>query len=276
MEGMCPTHRIKKCVTFYTQKIVLTDKKFSDSIIVFLASMTYCLVPKVDRSFIQGKSKSFGLCIVLCAFIFSNAALIGSDFTYSYKTVYDSNADLYLVSSSGVRKYTEPFGSPAATYWGPLSNDVEGQITMRFDFSMPTTSINLYAGIASFNFSSGGGSGFGSSSLWGSIDGSNWVLLLDNPVPVSMDSYKSYNQDVPSNLLGSTSFFVQARLNVSGAPNTSYTTAQLSRGNLGGSTDVFRINATIPEPSTYLLLVSGILFVICRSVFKNLNRNVVK
>ena len=185
------------------------------------------------------------------AFITASSAF---DFSYGYKTIYDANADLYITGTTNVRKYTEPFGSPAALYWGPTANNVEGLLTMRFTFATPSTEIMLKADLASFNFAQGGGYGSGASSMWGSTDGVNWTLLLDNPKPATIDSYKTYNQNVPASLLGTTLFFVQVRLTVQGAPNTSYTDAQFSRADTSRTDNVFQLNANLAP--TFLVTVT--------------------
>src|SRR5262245_2685570 len=105
---------------------------------------------------------------------------IGLGFRLRLPNVFDANADLYVVCQQDVRKYSE-WQSPPATYWGPSANDVQGLLTLRFDFPAPTASILLKAEtLAAYH---NGGGHYGSASLWGSKDGSSWQLLQDNPTP---------------------------------------------------------------------------------------------
>lgn len=185
-------------------------------------------------------------------------------FSHGFSHVNAPQADTFLQSSSNARKYGE-WQSPAVTYWGPAANDVPANLTYRFDFGAPSAEVEIFASLASFNFVWGNangwyGSGTGSSSLWASKDGEDYTLLLNNPMPASyVDSYLTYSNTLPLNLLGSSSLYVQVRMQVSGSPNGSYTTAQFSRSSSANPSDVFRISATtVPEPSTYaLLLMTG-------------------
>ena len=187
-----------------------------------------------------------------------NAQII--DFSHGFSHVYAPQADTYLHSSSNVRKYSE-WQSPATTYWGPTANDLPAELTYRFDFGAPSAQVRIFASLASFNFVWGNangwfGSGTGSSSLWASKDGSDYTLLLNNPMPANyVDSYLNYSNALPSSLLGSSLLYVQVRMQVSGSPNGSYTTAQFGRSSSANTTEVFQIAAsTVPEPSTYALL----------------------
>ncbi|MFM6173323.1 MAG: PEP-CTERM sorting domain-containing protein [Sphaerospermopsis kisseleviana] len=194
----------------------------------------------------------------------SNVSAQIIDFNYGFSHVNAPQADIYLHSSSNARKYSE-WQSPAVTYWGPSANDIPAELTYRFDFGAPSAQVEIFASLASFNFVWGNangwfGSGTGSSSLWASKDGADYTLLLNNPMPASyVDSYLIYSNTLPLNLLGSSSLYVQVRMQVSGSPNGSYTTAQFSRSSSANPSDVFRISATtVPEPSTYaLLLMTG-------------------
>ncbi len=210
--------------------------------------------------------------ITLASLSAVTSAFAAFDFSYGYKTVYDANADQYIIGTSNVRKYSE-WQSPPVTYWGPTANNVTGLLTMRFDFATPTTLINLRADLAAYNLAPyGAGSGSGSSSLWASTDGSSWSLLMDNPTPSAVDSYKTYDQNVPANLLGTTSFYLQSRFLVQGAPNSSYTDAQFSRSATNRTGNVFQLNANIspvPEPTTILfgvgLSIAGFVSLACKS-----------
>jgi hypothetical protein len=215
--------------------------------------------------------KTAGWSLWLCTVVLTTCTPSSqAAFNFGYKTVFDSHAGDYIVSAIGVKRYSE-WQSPPVTYWGPSANNVQGLLTYRFDFAAPTASIYLDASLASFNFIWGNahgyfGSGTGSSSLWGSADGASWQLLLDNPVPTnSVDSYLGYHQNVPSSLLGSLSFWVQIRMTVDGAPNTSYTTAQFSRSTTANPDNVFNISvANVPEPPVLeaipLLATLGLIF----------------
>ena len=208
--------------------------------------------------------------LVIAALILSTAAgnALITDFNYGFTHVYAAQADTYLYGSSNVRKYSE-WQSPPTTYWGPSANDVPAQLTYRFDFGAPSSEVLLVASVVSFNFVWGNangwfGSGVGSSSLWASTDGADYTLLLNNPMPTSyVDSYLSYSNTLPLSLLGISSLYVQVRMQVSGAPNSSYTTAQFARSSSANPADVFSVSANVvPEPSTYALLVmsaSGVM-----------------
>ena len=191
-----------------------------------------------------------------------------STFSSSYLTVFDSQASDYIVSVDNVQRYSE-WQSPPVTYWGPSANDVLGMITYEFPFVAPSAQISLTASLASFNFVWGNangyfGSGTGSSSLWASTDGSSWQLLLDDPTPQNwVDSYLNYNQNLPGSLLGTSSLWLQVRMEVDGAPNSSYTDAQFSRSSTSQPNNVFSISVTtVPEPSATTLIVAGFVFVL--------------
>jgi len=202
------------------------------------------------------------LLVTVACIGFTGTKARGADFSFGYNYVYASGADAYLVDQTNVRKYSE-WQSPPTTYWGPSANDTTGTLSYAFNFQQPTTNIFLNVSLASFNFVWGNahgyfGSGTGSSSLWASTDGSSWQLLLDNPMPVNgVDSYMTYNQNVPASLLGNTSFWIQVRMVVDNAPNSSYTDAQFSRSSSAATNNIFEIDVSeIPEPSP-VALVAG-------------------
>lgn len=199
-------------------------------------------------------------------------AMAQGTFNYGFQTVFASQADAYLVSAVNVQKYSE-WQSPPTTYWGPSANDVQGVLTYEFPLGAPSSSIALFAQLASFNFVWGNahgyyGSGTGSSSLYGSTDGATWQLLLNDPMPQNdVASYLSYNQNVPTSLLGSSSFWLQVRLYVDGDPIPSYSDAQFSRWDTSQPNNAFSISATtIPEPSSSLLTLGGLVLLVLRRI----------
>ena len=190
----------------------------------------------------------------------------GADFTFGYRGVDSVGANSYLVAQQNAQKYYYPYPSnDPLTYWGPSANGVPASLTYRFDFGKPSASVFVSASLASYNFVWGNangwsGSGTGFNSLWASTDGLGWQLLLDNPTPANyVDSYKTYEQYLPSSLLGSSSLWVQVRMQADNAPLPSYTTSQFSRTSASRATDVFRIEAVaVPEPSTCAMALAGL------------------
>ncbi len=176
------------------------------------------------------------------------------DFVYGYKTVLSANADEYVVGIQNVRKYDE--GTPGASYWAPISNGVIGLLTQKFVFSAPTTAIYHYSQLASYNF---GGGNYGATSLWGSTDGSSWQLLLDNPTPVSIDSYVYYDQNLPNSLVGTDALWLQTRFLSHGWTIM----AQSTHAGQGNSFNMFQLNANLaPEPTSLALLVVSASFML--------------
>jgi hypothetical protein len=203
------------------------------------------------------KTKALQLFIIVFVCIGTTRGLAAS-FDYTYQTVFDSNSDTYIVGEQNIKKYSE-WQNPPVTYLGPAANDAQATLTMRFDFSDPTTQIFLDAGIVSFNNINAGRTDYGYASLWASTDGSSWQLLLNNDVLTGsgiIDAETIYNQDVPVSLLGGTNFWIQVRMYVHNAlvngypPNNSWADAQFSRNDPSDTGNTFELKATtVPEPA---------------------------
>ena len=162
----------------------------------------------------------------------------GWDFEYAYKMVYEKNADKYVKATPNLRKYTE-WQSDPITYWAPKQNQ-PGKITYHFSFPSPTEKVFLLSHVSSYNFGSGR---VGKNSIWVSKDGSNWVRILDNPTPNRIDSYKSYKKELPSEVLGGKSIYVEVRYLTENSPNSSYSLAQHSRAPKGHKNNIFELKA---------------------------------
>jgi hypothetical protein len=99
------------------------------------------------------------------------------DFQYSYQDVFASNAQEYVVQQQNIATVNEGDG---ISYWCPITNGAEAILTQEFTFPQPTTQIYLLASLSSFNFGAGE---YGSGSLWGATDGTNWIQLENAPTP---------------------------------------------------------------------------------------------
>ena len=175
------------------------------------------------------------------------------DFEYGYRHVDQDSAEDYLFETSGIKIYTE-WHDPPVTYWGPSANDVGGTITYKFEFEKPTEAIHVKANINSFNFPQPGygGVGKGDTSLWASVDNTEWVELLYNPLPSKVDSYMTYDELLPESLVGEKVIYIQALLEVWESVLSAYTTAQFSRSSSAADEDIFNIKVKLEssEPNT--------------------------
>jgi hypothetical protein len=191
--------------------------------------------------------------IVICADTASMPINPGWDSEFGFQHINEAGAETFLTSTENVRKYSE-WQSPPNTYWGPTDNGVIGSLTYRFPANRPILAARLKAGTDTYNFPWPGyfGSGKGWSSIWGSKNGVDWVLLMDNPRPTdNVGRWMAYDALLPQELLGATELWIQVRLNVTEAPNSSYTTAQFGRGSSANRQRIFEVkldyDGFIPE-----------------------------
>ena len=181
--------------------------------------------------------------------------VLAGTFNYGFKSVFDSNADDYLVGQENVKKFPVSF-YPPVDYWGPSLDGVEGILTYKFDFAEPSETIHLKAHMVCWDFvrygAGYGGRGWGSVSLWGSLDGTNFELLADIPRPNALAESIDYNQDLPSSLLGGSSLWLQMKLFSVGSPISSYSVAQFSRNNVpNDGNNVFELNVVTAPISKF-------------------------
>jgi hypothetical protein len=191
--------------------------------------------------------------IVICADTASMPINPGWDSEFGFQHINEAGAETFLTSTVNVRKYSE-WQSPPNTYWGPTDNGVNGSLTYRFPANRPILAARLKAGTDTYNFPWPGyfGSGKGWSSIWGSKNGVDWALLMDNPRPTdNVGRWMAYDTLLPQELLGATELWIQVRLNVTEAPNSSYTTAQFGRGSSANRQRIFEVkldyDGFIPE-----------------------------
>jgi Fe-S cluster assembly iron-binding protein IscA len=133
------------------------------------------------------------------------------DFQFGYYNVFSSNALNYVVQQQNIERTDEGDG---ITYWNPITNGEEAILTQEITFPRPTAQI--YLNVYDLYIANFGGGDYGSGSLWGSIDGTNWVMLLNAPTPSIIALGYSYETNLPSSLIGSSQIWIQIRLETSG------------------------------------------------------------
>lgn len=172
-------------------------------------------------------------------------ATANQSFSFGFKHVNEAGAERYLISSTGMRKYTE-WQNPPITYWGPSANGVEGRLVYRFDFGAPVDSIRLKASSPTWDFNvEPGGQGRGVSALEVSRDGQSWVAVRDNVTPRNWGGNWSIDASLPAALAGTTTLWLRMRFLVEGALNSSYTVAQFGRSTTASTANVFAVEARL-------------------------------
>ena len=141
-----------------------------------------------------------GLTMLLC--LKANAW----DFEFGYRNVFSPGAMTYVVEQSNMTRTSE--GN--ITYWNPAANGQEARLTQKFVFAQPTVDAFLninYIYIANF-----GGGTYGSGELLGSKDGTNWIQLVNAPMPSIIAAGYGWSTNLPAALLGSRELWIQARM----------------------------------------------------------------
>ena len=118
-------------------------------------------------------------------------------------------------------------------------------MTYKFEFSGDVVSARARINLSVWNFNAPGafGSGQGSASAWASMDGQEWINLINLPVPQTFSSGQTFEDMLPESVLGTKEIYLQIRMEVSGAPNSSYTTAQFGRSDANALKDIFYLDA---------------------------------
>ena len=162
------------------------------------------IVPEGQRaSFGDGAATWNGLTV-------SFAPDVEWDSVISYRSVLSPESIEYIVGGNNIRRIDE--GN--VSYWAPSNAGEEALLTQRFSFNENIEQAYLnVSSLSMFNFGDGR---FGRGSLWASKDGSNWVQLLDVPTPSETAVSKSYSSNLPPELLGGDSLWIQTRLLANG------------------------------------------------------------
>jgi len=132
------------------------------------------------------------------------------NFSYSYSDPYESGADDYIVNVSNAILYTE--GTVRAWKQDIGSNSFEsatpGVITYHFDFEKLVSEAQLFISTSTFYWSYSQGHSF----IYGSLDGSNWVQLVEAVPPAFGEANTQRVQSLPANLLGGQSLWFKVEL----------------------------------------------------------------
>ncbi len=180
------------------------------------------------------------------------------NFRHGFKHLDQSGASDYLIEQPGIKKYSE-WQNPPVTYYGPSANDQLSTLTYKYSFdgSVSQAKVRISLSVWNFNVSGAYGSGTGEASAWASKDGSNWVNLIDLPTPTtSFSDGKTFEDMLPSSVLGASNLYLQIRMKVSGAPNSSYTTAQFGRSDANANKDIFYLDANYSANSQVTEIIS--------------------
>ena len=166
------------------------------------------------------------------------------NFYFGFSHINEPGASDYLLNSVGIKEYSE-WQTPPLTYYGPSANGGQSTLTYKFEFSGSIISAKARVNLSVWNFNVPGafGSGQGAASAWASTDGQEWVNLINLPVPQTFSSGQTFEDMLPESVLGTKEIYLQIRMEVSGAPNSSYTTAQFGRSDANALKDIFYLDA---------------------------------
>jgi len=194
------------------------------------------------HSLCSRRVRSWFLCICACFAQVGHAQAAASApvFEFGFAHVDQSNADNYLIESSGVRKYSE-WQRPPITYWGPVANNQIGTLVYRFVFPVRASQVWLKAHSPLWNV--GPGFGRGASALEVSKDGQTWFAVWNAIDPLQWGQGFTIDGFLPQGAAETSELWVRIKLLVTEAPNSSYTTAQFGRSTSAASENIFEIRA---------------------------------
>ncbi len=173
------------------------------------------------------------------------------DFRFGFPTIDSEDAETYLVDSTGVRKWHEPFGTNRS-YWAPTEHDVEGRLVYRFDLPGTSRRGHLIAHLATWNDEvTNGVVGRGAGAIEASHDGETWIPIDDGLDPPAWGRLVTVNGPLPEGCLGSATIWIRVRLLTSGAwAGGSYNVAQFGGAYEKSRTNVFQIDVECEPDNT--------------------------
>ncbi len=173
------------------------------------------------------------------------------DFRFGFPTIDAEGAETYLVASTGVRKWHEPFGTDRS-YWAPNEHDVEGSLVYRFDLPGKSRRCHLVAHLATWDDAvTNGVVGRGAGAIEASRDGETWIPIEDGLDPPAWGRVVTANGPLPEACLGSATIWIRVRLLTSGAwAGGSYNVAQFGAAVDNQRTNVFQIDVECEPAET--------------------------
>ena len=165
---------------------------------------------------------------------------VQKNFRFSFAKVFDEGADTYLHNTYVAEKITHSNG---ATAWRPKLKTASSHITYKFSF--PGNTSSAYSKITTTNWIFNTDNR-GHSSAWVSQDGSSWTNLFSNLVPETEGSTPqtmTFDDPLPSTVLGAKDLYIQIRLWSAGTTNN----AQFAVASSTSSQENFIIDVNYTE-----------------------------
>jgi hypothetical protein len=178
---------------------------------------------------------------------YDSSSLLVWNFNFSPSHVNDTGADYFLLSNHNVRKYTE-WQNPPITYWGPMENNIEGNLVYKFPFDGVAKRIRLKARDSSWDFfGEFGGYGRGCSLVEASRDGLHWVVLRNSLEPRLWGEDWYIDEDLPKQLTGTSELWFRVRMLTEYSPNSFYSVAQFGRSTSEATEPFFSVKAVVVD-----------------------------
>jgi len=174
-----------------------------------------------------------------------------SDFSYSYADPKDGIADDYIVHTVNAELFTED----SYTFWKPaqgaqtLERSEPGFIVYHFPFSEAVQSGELFMRTSAFHWAYSQGQG----SIFGSTDGSSWLMLAQAETPeIGQVNVASFQGPLPKELIGAKDLWLKVELTsygiMAGFGGIRTNTAQHSRYDANADNTTFRLEVDFQEP----------------------------
>ena len=167
-------------------------------------------------------------------------------FEHAFRTVEQFDAQRFVVSNDGMRKWDEPFSDPRVLYWGPAKGGVPATLVWRFEFPVAAERIELRARTQCWDFgpTPDQGAGRGAAAVAVSGDGEHWIVLHDSIAAGRWGESWASEGDLPAEVTGSRELWLRVTLLTEGADADDadeYTVAQFARAHAGSAADVFAL-----------------------------------